>query len=137
MYQQQGYTFDAVIPAVFDAGVVNSLCTFQEPDGLLTGAGQPSGNYIDVTGYIGIPCMDAPTSNLRITAREQKTEAQIESSNSDHIWLAGFYVGIESNTQWRVAVTDAAGNVRIGDVTGAECDSQARTTRVAVQWITV
>ncbi len=144
MYQSQSYTFAAVVPTVLASGIVNSLCTFQEPTGEQTSDGSPvrtggdSGDgYNNVAGFVGIRCMDAPTSNARITADERKSETQIESDNSDHVWLAGFYPDIENHTQWRVVITDAAGNVRIFDVLGAESDSQAKTTRVQVQVATV
>ena len=137
VYQNQYYTFAAVVPAVLDSGIVNSLATFQAPTGALTADGSPDGTYADVAGFVGIRCMDAPTSNLRITADERKTDMQIESDNSDHVWLAGFYPEIESYTEWRAVITDAAGNIRIFNVLGAECDSQAQTTRVKVQVATV
>ncbi len=137
MYQQQGYTFAQVVPIVLASGIVNSFATFQEPTGELTADGSPTGAYQDVPGFVGIRCMDAPTSNARITADERKTETEIESDNSDHVWLAGFYPEIESHTEWQAVITDAAGNVRTFDVLGAECDSQAKTTRVKVQVATV
>lgn len=137
MYQGQSYVFDAVIPTVLESGIVNSLATFQAPDGLLVGAGQPSGTYVPVDGYVGIRCMDAPTSMARITADEAKTEQQIESSNSGHIWLAGNYPEIDDHTEWRAVVTGANGVVTIYDVLGAEGDSQGKTTRVKVNVSTV
>lgn len=137
MYQGQAYTFAQVVPTVLESGIVNSLATFQEPDGLLIGAGQPSGTYVDVAGYVGIRCMDAPTSNSRITATERKSESEIESSNSDHVWLAGAYPDIANHTEWRCALTDAGGVVTTYDVLGAEMDSQFQTTRVQVQVATV
>lgn len=137
MYQGLGYDFADVVPAVLASGIVNSLCTFQAPDGVLIGAGQPSGVYVDVAGYVGIQCMDAPTSDMRITADERKSIDQVESDNSSHIWLAGYYPEVNDNTVWRAVITDAAGNVTIYDVLGAEGDSQAKTTRVKVQVATV
>ncbi len=137
MYQGQGYTFAQVVPTVLASGIVNSFATFQEPTGALTADGSPDGTYADVAGFVGIRCMDAPTSNARITADERKTETEIESDNSDHVWLAGFYPEIEGHTEWQAVITDAAGNTRTFDVLGAECDSQARTTRVKVQVATV
>lgn len=122
---------------MLESGIVNSLATFQAPDGLLIGAGQPSGNYVPVEGYVGIQCMDAPTSIARITADEAKTEQQIESSNSGHIWLAGNYPEINDHTEWRAVVTGANSDVTIYDVLGAEGDSQGKTTRVKVNVSTV
>lgn len=137
MYQLQTYNVQAVMPAALDTGLFTALATFQAPDGLLIGAGQPSGNYADVAGYVNIPCMDAPTSIVRISADEKKSLPEIESYNSSHILLGGFYPDIPSNTQWRAVVTDAAGNVTYYDVDGAEADSQCQQTRVKVQVVTV
>ena len=137
MYQGLGYDFADVVPTVLASGIVNSLCTFQAPDGVLIGAGQPSGVYVDVAGYVGIRCMDAPTSNMRITADERKSESQIESDNSSHIWLAGNYPEIDDHTEWRAIVTGANGVVTVYDVLGAEGDSQGKSTRVKVQVSTI
>jgi len=138
VYQGQGYTFDAVVPAVIDAGIANSLATFQAPTGALIGAGQPDPDgWEDVVGYVGIVCMDAPTSDSRITANEKKSEAFIESDNSEHIWLAGNYPEIASHTEWRCIVTAANGVTTTYDVLGAESDSQGKTTRVQVNVSTV
>lgn len=137
MYQGQAYNFANVIPTVLTSGIVNSLATFQAPDGVIVGAGQPSGVYVDVPGYVGIRCMDAPTSIARITADERKSEAQIESDNSDHVWLAAFLPEIAIHTEWRVLITDQIGNIKTMDILGAECDSQSQMTRVKVQIATV
>jgi|SRR6185503_3623443 len=144
MYQGQSYVFDAVVPAVIEAGIANSFATFQEPTGQQTSDGSPartggdSGDgYNNVLGYIGIVCMDAPTSNARITADEKKSDLDIESDNSEHVWLAAYKPEIASHTNWRVVVTNAAGDQTIFDVLGAECDSQAKTTRVKVNVSTV
>ncbi len=137
MYQQLGYMFAQVVPTVLASGIVNSLCTFQEPTGALTADGSPDGTYANVAGYVGIRCMDAPTSNSRITATERKTELEIESDNSQHVWLAGAYPDIAIHTEWRCVLTDAGGVVTTYDVLGAEMDSQFKTTRVQVQLSTV
>lgn len=137
MYQQQTYNVQAVMPAALDTGLFSARATFQEPDGELIGAGQPSGNYVDVAGYTNIRCVDAPTSIARITADEKKSIGEVESFNSGHILLGGFYPDIPANTQWRAVVTDASGNVTVYDVDGAEADSQTQMTRVKVQVSTV
>lgn len=137
MYQGTSQIFGAVVPAVLASGIVNSLATFQAPSGVLTADGSPDGTYIDVAGYVGIRCMDAATSNSTISAKERKTETEIESDNTEHVWLAGFYPEIAGHTEWQVIVTDAGGNAITYDVLGAENDSQAKTTRVLVQKATV
>ncbi len=135
MYQGQSYTFDAVVPAVIDSGLPVSLCTIQYPTGILTADGSPdltsgpnNDGFIDVSGLVDIICMDAPTSILKIRATETKTQTEIESMNSDHCWLAGYFPHILPNTQWR-AVVDG---VRF-DILGAECDSQRQMTRLDLQ----
>jgi hypothetical protein len=144
VYQGNAYDFAAIVPAVIAAGLVNSLVTFQAPTGVLTSSGAPaqtggdSGDgWNNVAGYIAIPCMDAPLTVGRITADEKKSIEEIEASNEDHIWLAGFYPGIETDTNWRAQVTDPAGNVSYWDVLGSESDSQAQTTRVKVQQVSI
>lgn len=138
MYQGQSYSFDSVVPEVLASGIANSFATFQAPTGALIGAGQPDPDgWVDVEGYVGIVCMDAPTSDSRITANEKKSEAQIESDNSSHVWLAGFYPEIATHTEWRIIITDELGNQTTGDVVGSESDSQCRTTRVQFNVATV
>lgn len=132
MNQTNSYNFDDVVPAVIASGVAVSLATFQEPDGLLVDAGQPSGNYVDVAGYVGLTCMSAPTSIGRITASEKASQPQIESTNQNHVWLAGYFPEIASHTEWRCIVDGVTYNVL-----GGESDSQSRTTRVEVQVATI
>lgn len=137
MFQGMAYDFAAVIPTVLASGVVNSLATFQAPSGVLTSSGAPDGNYSNVAGYVGIRCSNAPPSNLRVSADEKKTIENIESSNEGHIWLAGCYPDLKNHADWRAIYTDPVGNVTYLDVLGSESDSQARTTRVRVQVVTI
>lgn len=135
MNQSLAYEFSQVVPAVVASGLPVSLCTIQEPTGALTADGSPdltSGpnhdGFVNVAGLANLICMDAPSSITRISAKEAKTQTEIESSNSDHCWLAGYYPQIAENTQWR-AVVDG---VRF-DILGAECDSQRKMTRLNLQ----
>lgn len=135
MYQGNGYDLAAVMPEALETGLFVSLCTFRAPTGKLTGAGSPdltSGpngdGYVDVSGYVNIQCMSAPTSNIRISADERKTATETESSNSGHVLLAGYYPLVAQNTQWQAVIDGVT-----FDVLGAESDSQMQMTRVKVQ----
>lgn len=137
MYQAQSYNLAAVMPEALATGLFVSRATFQAPDGVIIGAGQPSGNFVEIDGYADIQCMNAPESNLRITANEAKSLAEVESSNSGHVLLQGYYPEINDHTEWRVVITDATGAPTTFDVLGAEGDSQSKMTRVKVTVITV
>ncbi len=135
MNQSNAYNFADVVPAVLASGLPVSLATFQEPSGQLTDDGSPvrgAGAWVDVAGYVGIVCMSAPESILRIGASERKSMEEIESYNSNHVWLAGHYPEIATHTEWSVIVD---GN-RYG-VEGAESDSQSKTTRVKISKVTI
>ncbi len=121
-----------VMPIAVASGLFVSLCTIQRPSGTLTADGSPDGLYVDVTGLVNIVCMNAPESNLRITANERKTQSEVESDNSNHCLLSGYYPIIAANTQWR-AVVDGV----IYDILGAESDSQGQMTRLKLQISTV
>lgn len=132
MNQTLSYDVAAVIPEALASGLFGSLCTIQMPSGTLTDDGSPDGSYTDVAGCIDIPCIAAPTSDIRISATERKTDSEIESSNGSHCLLAGWYPILETATQWQ-AVIDGVTH----DITGAESDSQKQMTRLAVQVVTV
>ena len=121
-----------VMPIAVASGLFVSLCTIQRPSGTLTADGSPDGLYVDVSGLVNIPCMNAPTSNSNITATERKTPAEIESDNSNHCLLSAYYPIIQPNTHWR-AVVDGV----IYDILGAESDSQSQMTRLKLQICTV
>ncbi len=121
-----------VMPFAVASGLFVSLCTIQRPSGTLTDDGSPDGLYVDVPGLVNIVCMNAPTSNSNITATERKTQSEVESDNSNHCLLSGYYPIIAANTQWRANVDGV-----IYDILGAESDSQATQTRLKLQISTV
>lgn len=121
-----------VMPAALATGLFVSLCTIQRPSGIMTADGTPDGTYIDVAGMVGIQCMNAPTSISRITASEQKSARMLESYNSNHCLLGGYYPTIAGNTQWRAVVNGTS-----YDILGAESDSQSQMTRLEIQISTV
>jgi hypothetical protein len=131
------YDIEDVMQQALETGLFVSLCTIQQPSGDLTEDGTPDGLYVDVTGMVAIPCMDAPENNDRITADEVKDQQTIEASNSSHILLSGWYASIEENTDWRAVVTDVHSRVVIYDIAGAESDSQGQMTRLKVKVVTV
>jgi hypothetical protein len=125
------YTLPEVMPAAIATGLFVSLCTIQQPDGLFVDAGQPSGNFVNVAGFIDIPCTAPPTSDLRITADEKKSLEKIETFSSLHVLLGGYYPGVEYGTGkgWRAVVDGYP-----FDLLGAEHDSQKQMTRLAVRF---
>ncbi len=128
MLQSLQYDIQAVMLEALATGLFVSVCDINMPDGLLTADGSPSNNFIAVNGMTGIPCMSAPTSNLRIVATEHKTQAEIESVNTGHVLLSGWYPILQTQTNWQ-AVIDGVKY----DILGAESDSQMQMTRLEVQ----
>lgn len=133
----------AVMPAVAETGLLTSLATFQQPDGIFIAPGQPSGNFVDVAVLIGIRCQDAPMSTARIQASEKKALEDIEAARFRHILLAGYFPQIPDGVDhgWRVTVTELLdGNPvdsLVYDLLGAEADSQTRMTRISCRIVNV
>ena len=129
-YQGLGYEFAAVVPAVLATGLCKSLCTIQLPDGVLIGAGQPSGVFANVTGLVDLMVMSAPEAEARIQSQEIKSLEDIQLFSPRHVWLAGYYPAIEPLCgQGARAVIDGTAF----DLMGAEADSQFQTTRISVR----
>jgi hypothetical protein len=129
-YQGLGYEFAAVVPAVLATGLCKSLCTIQLPDGILIGAGQPSGVFEDVAGLVGLIVMSAPLNETRLTSAETKSIDNVQVFSPRHVWLAGYYPQIEGLVgQGAIAVIDGTPM----DLMGAEADSQFQTTRISVR----
>jgi hypothetical protein len=130
MTQTLAYEFAAVVPMVLETGLCDSLCAIQLPDGVLIGAGQPSGNYIAVAGLTNLVVISAPMSEARIQANENKSEDEVQSFAPRHVWVAGFYPQIETlAAQGAQAFIDGTAF----DLIGAEADSQFQTTRLSVR----
>jgi len=115
-----------VMPTALASGLFVSLCTIQQPDGLYVGSGQPSGNWINVSGLVDIPCMNAPESELRPTADEEKGELETTAFNLQHVLLDDYYPTIQTN--WRAVIDGVA-----FDILGSESDSQRTQTRLKLQ----
>jgi|HubBroStandDraft_4_1064222.scaffolds.fasta_scaffold01415_9 hypothetical protein len=132
MYQGQSFTIAAVMPEAIQAGLFVSLCTVQEPDGLQTADGSPSGNWLNISGLVDIPCMDGPEADNRIRAKLEKNPRYIEGFVFRHVLLAGYYPAIEENDNWRAIVDGVA-----YDPLGVESDSQGTQTRLLLQLASV
>ncbi len=132
MNQTLALDIAALMPYAVESGLFVSVCTIKQPSGNLTDDGSPDGLYVEVPGLVNIPCMNAPSSNLRITADERKSQSEVESDNSNHCLLSGYYPIIAANTQWQANVDGV-----IYDILGAESDSQATQTRLKLQISTV
>lgn len=124
MHQGLDYDIEAVVPLAVESGLPVSLCTIQDPDGLLVGSGQPSGNWVDVAGLVDLIAMDAPLNDANIRADEDKGELETTARNLRHVWLAGYYPEIQTNMR---AVIDSATTY---DILGSEYDSQRTQTRL-------
>lgn len=129
-YQGLGYMLAGVMPQARATGLFVSLCTLQQPDGILIGAGQPSGVYTDVTGLVDIPCMAAPTGDSRITSSEEKTLDDTQVFSPMHVLLDDYYPSISQGVVdgWRAVIDDVN-----YDLLGSENDSQAKMTRLIVR----
>ncbi len=132
-----------VMPQVISSGLLVSLCTIQQPDGMFGPTGGPSGNYVDVAGLVNIQCIGAPLSDSSISATEMKGMEEIESKALRHVALDADYMnttytlpdgstvkGIQSS--WRAIVDGLT-----YDIMGAEPDSQATQTRLSLELVSI
>lgn len=135
MYQGLAYDTAAVVPAVIASGLPISLVTMQRPTGEQTADGSPllsggdSGDgWNNVPGLINLTAMNAPESDLRIRADQDKRMELVEGFQYRHLWIAGYYPVIQENANWRAMVDGVA-----YDVKGVESDSQTTQTRLKLQ----
>ncbi len=131
---QQGIAtyISGIMPIAVASGLFVSTCSIQRPSGNLTADGTPDGLYVAIAGLQNISCMNAPESNLRITADETKTTEQIDAENSNHVLLSGYYPILEQNTQFQAVVDGVTYQIM-----GVESDSQRQMTRLKLMIATV
>ena len=130
MMQGLSYELAAVVPTILETGICQSLCTIQIPDGLLVDAGQPSGNFVNVSGLSNIVVISAPMAEARLQSTEMKALEDIQQFSPRHVWLAGYYPIIDQFVpQGARAVIDGT----VYDLLGSEADSQSQTTRIALR----
>lgn len=136
MNQAIAYEVQSVMPQAVTTGLFLSFCTVQAPDGLLIGAGQPSGAFVNIAGLTNIACMDAPSSVDRysILAEQKRGIGEIESLTFRHILLDSYYPIVETAERIgaRVLIDGAAYTLL-----GAESDSQHVQTRLRLQKVTL
>lgn len=132
MNQSLGYEIDAVMPELRTSGLLTSRCTIQEPDGLSTPSGAPSGQYYPVQGLADIPCKDAPPESAG--AFERRNEPQTLTEIDRRVLLDGYYptVLIGWRQAWRALIDGEA-----FDIAGAEADSHRTQTRLLLRKVTV
>lgn len=123
-----------VMPQAVASGLFDSLCTAQAPGGSTTPYGQPDGTFVNVSGLVNIPCMDAVLSTGTIEATEVKELQDIMSKAFRHVVLNGWYPQFIPGAAigWRVVVDGI-----VYDLLGAEQDSQNSQTRLKLQLVTV
>jgi len=132
-----------VVPGVVATGMMQSLCTIQQPDGGLDPAGAPDQGFTDVAGLVNILCMDAVPSASRIVATEVKELAEIAAKGLRHVMLNGYYPTIIGGVAngWRAIVSDNDAGSPVNpityDILGAEPDSQRTQTRLSLQLLNV
>ena len=122
------------------SGLFVSLCSIMQPDGVLIDAGQPSGNYIPVTGLQNIPCTAPPMSTVRLQAQEIRSMDDIQAMSPQHVLLSGWYPTIRLGvSQGWIAQIDGDTYILAPGLTlmGAESDSQSQMTRLAVRFASV
>lgn len=140
MYQGLSYEIARVMPEAIATGLFTSLCTLQQPDGVMIGAGQPSNTYVDVAGMVAICCMDAPISEGRLQATEVKDLKEIMSLQIRHVVLESCYPAVPNGEEhgWIAVITDlSTGLVTTYDLLGAEIDSQGTQTRLHIRTATI
>lgn len=130
----QTLDFSGIMADVLATGLLVSSATIQQPSGTLTDSGAPDGQYTNVTGLVGIPCISAPERMKSVGASEQRTEKQITDENANHVLLGGYYPTLEAGWRngWR-AVIDGTDF----DIQGVESDSQGVMTRMKVTLVTI
>ena len=133
-YQGLGREIAAVMQLATATGLFVSLCSAYAPTGALTASGAPTGAYAPVSGLQDIPCMNAPTSAIRITATEAKSLKEVTSTNSNHVLLGGYYPAFTDSADkgWQVYIDGET-----YDLLGVEFDSQATQTRLNVQVVQI
>lgn len=130
MNQSLANIFTAVVPAVLNAGIVDSLCTIKLPDGNLIDAGQPSGVFVNTADMVNVKVMAAPMSEGRLQATEMRAIEEIQSFAPRHVWLAGYFPQAQGYAeQGAIAVIDGVAY----EFLGAETDSQFQTTRISIK----
>ncbi len=134
----QGMTVDiaGVMAIAVGSGLFVSSFTAQQPDGVISGPGAPSGTYTNVSGLTAIQCMDAPdiTQQVKVGAFQQRAGSQVLSEADRHVLLDGYYPTLQDGWRdgWRAIVDGVTYNIF-----GVESDSQRTQTRVKLQLATV
>ena len=125
-----------VMPIAVSFQTFVSLCTVQQPDGLLNPDGTPSNVFLNVAGLVNIQCMDSVPSVARLQATEVKDLQEIMSKGLRHMLLNGYYPQSTPSgqipTDWRAIVDGIT-----YDILGVEHDSQNQMTRLELQLVQV
>lgn len=142
MNQEPLYDLSMVMEVAVESGLFSSTCTIQQPDGVLTDSGSPSGDWVDLPGVVEVACMDAPlATGERMRADEIKKLSEIEALSYRHVLLDGYYGLLipsgDGRPALRAIVTSPSGDVNTYEVMGLEADSQAVMTRLHLRLITI
>lgn len=133
-----------IMPAFLATGLAKSLCTIQSPTNVngepsIGSFGVPDGTYSNVTGLVGIQCMDAPKGTGEgIASNEIKTPTSTSSVERRHMLLGGWYPVLAQQSNWgwigwRALITGPDAVTLTYDLMGAESDSQGIMTRLELQ----
>lgn len=140
MYQGLQYDFDAILPAVREAGEFISVCTVQvctnTPDATTGQIDLTDTGFASIPGVVNIACKRAPQSYSRILATQIVNTQISEGVNFFHVLLDGYFPQIPealaSNGQMR-AVIDGV----VHQLLGVESDSQKIMTRILCKQVGV
>ncbi len=138
MNQSLEYEIDAAMEQILETGLFSSLCTIQAPDGVIGASGAPSGVYANVTGLVGLACLDAPEHLTSASGSEGKTSASVISKTARLVHLDAFYSQLSPQTNWGdvgwiAIITGPTGTVTTYDITSADADSEQITTVLRLQ----
>lgn len=133
-YQGIAYDLEDAVTEVLNSGLITSLVTIQQPDGLINPNGTPSGTFVAVSGLSNVPCQSAVPAASTIQATETKDLQEILSKAYRHVFIPAYYPQILAGVGngWRAVVDGVT-----YDLLGAEVDSQQTQTRLHLQLVTV
>jgi hypothetical protein len=132
MDQSLNSVFDAVMPAVAQDGLFNSLCTIKQRTNTVTALGQPNmQNYQPIVNLQNIACRFAPQSpGAPPQGDTTRTQQQFDTRTLYHVLLDGYYPEILQQNLANINGTDY-------EIMSVEGDSNFEMTRLAVRIYTL
>lgn len=129
-----------VMPNALGTGItgstlMTSVCSFQEPSGVIVDGGSPDGIFVPVSGMQNIPCTKASPSTMRVQGTEAKSATQILGTLPFHVLLGGYFPQIVDQrvSDWQAIIDGVLYDI----LGGGEADSQSQMTRMEVRIATI